>query len=65
MTLSGLAGVKQDIILLRDEDKHAFLLRGQRFAKIEDIADFWANIRRFRLLKMANEARGLLGMSNL
>jgi hypothetical protein len=65
MTLRGLAGVKQDIILLRDEDKHAFLLRGQRFDKIEDIADFWANIRRFRLLKMANEARGLLGMSNL
>ena len=25
-----------------------------------NLADFWANIRRFRLLQMADEARGLL-----
>jgi len=64
MTLRGLAGVKQDILLVRDESKHDFLQRGSRFGNIKDIADFWANIRRFRLIKMADEARGLLGMSN-
>jgi hypothetical protein len=60
MTLRGLAGVKQDILLVCDETKYAFLRRGSRFASLEDMADFWANLRRFRLLRMADEARGLL-----
>jgi hypothetical protein len=60
MTLRGLAGVKQDITVIRERSKNAWQ-RGQRFETIEDMADFWANLRRFRLLRMANEARGLLG----
>ena len=60
MTLRGLAGVKQDILLMRDENRHSSLHRGPRFESIEDVADFWADLRRFRLLKMANEARDLL-----
>jgi tRNA A-37 threonylcarbamoyl transferase component Bud32 len=63
MTLRGLAGVKQDILLVIDEGKHAFLLRGRRFEEIKEIVGFWAAIRRFHLLKMAEEARGLLGIS--
>ena len=43
-----------------DERTHTFLQRGKRFENIKDVADFYANLRRFRLLKMANEARGLL-----
>lgn len=65
MTLRGLTGVKQDVMLMRDEDKRTFLQRGSRFETIQDLADFWADLRRFRLLKMANEARGLLGMPSL
>jgi len=60
MTLRGLAGVKQDLLLVCDESKHDFVMRGPRFQRIEDLADFWAGIRRFRLLKMAEEARDLL-----
>ncbi|MBN1936731.1 MAG: phosphotransferase [Anaerolineae bacterium] len=60
MTLRGLAGVKQDLLLMQDENRPA----GQRFERIEDMADFWAGIRRFRLLKMAKEARSLLGISS-
>ena len=60
MTLRGLAGVKQDLLLVCDESKHDFIMRGPRFNHIEELADFWAGIRRFRLLKMADEARGLL-----
>jgi hypothetical protein len=65
MTLRGLAGVKQDILLVRDESRHAFLQRRNRFGNIEALTDFYAGLRRFRLLKMAHEARGLLGISNL
>jgi tRNA A-37 threonylcarbamoyl transferase component Bud32 len=61
MTLRGLAGVKQDVLLMRDRDEHAMPQPGSRLKSIEDVADFWAGIRRFRLLKMAGEARSLLG----
>jgi hypothetical protein len=65
MTLRGLAGVKQDLTLLRNERRHAFVMRGARFQDIADLADFWAGIRRYRLLKMAEEARELLGMPSM
>jgi hypothetical protein len=60
MVLRGLAGVKQDLLLLNDEAQHARLIRGPRFETIEALADFWADLRRFRLLRMAEEARELL-----
>jgi tRNA A-37 threonylcarbamoyl transferase component Bud32 len=65
MTLRGLAGVKQDLLLVRDENRHSSLHRGSRFESIEDVADFWANVRRFRLLEMADEARDLLQAGDL
>jgi hypothetical protein len=60
MALRGLAGVKQDLLLVLDEAWRARSRRGSRFESLEDLADFWADLRRFRLLKMAEEARGLL-----
>jgi hypothetical protein len=36
-------------------------MRGTRFETIEALAEFWAGIRRFRLLTLAKEARELLG----
>ncbi|MEM7114159.1 MAG: phosphotransferase [Chloroflexota bacterium] len=60
MTLRGLAGVRQDINLMLNEERHAFLRREQGHETMEEIADFFAAIRRFRLLKMAAEARRLL-----
>ena len=60
MTLRGLAGVKQDLLLIQDESKRDFLLANKRFDDLEPLADFWAGIRRYRLLEMAREARGLL-----
>jgi tRNA A-37 threonylcarbamoyl transferase component Bud32 len=60
MTLRGLAGVKQDITWILDERKRPQLRPGSRFGSVEEIADFWADLRRFRLLKMAEEARSLL-----
>ena len=64
MALRGLAGVKQDIMVILEKCGNTGQ-PGSRFESIEDLADFWANLRRFRLLKMANEARGLLGTRNL
>lgn len=63
MTLRGLAGVKQDLLLLRDEARRASLNRGGRFETIEALVAFWAGIRRFRLLRMADEARNLIETS--
>ncbi|VAW37508.1 hypothetical protein MNBD_CHLOROFLEXI01-949 [hydrothermal vent metagenome] len=64
MVLRGLAGVQQDLKLLVDEDQHA---QFRKMIDYEDsptammeIADNFAHVRRFRLLKMANEARQLL-----
>lgn len=62
MTLRGLAGVKQDINLLLDDSQHAALLRTHAPLNLEEIARFFAEIRRFRLLKMAREAKSLLGI---
>jgi hypothetical protein len=61
MVLRGLAGVKQDLTLLCDESRHAFVMRGTRFETIEALAEFWAGIRRYRLLTLAEEAQALLG----
>ena len=61
MVLRGLAGVKQDISLLIDEARHEQLLQTHDSKSLEEIARFFAAIRRFRLLKMAREARTLLG----
>ncbi len=60
MTLRGLAGVKQDINLLANRSNHEQLKRNHHSGSLEDIARFFAEIRRFRLLKMAREARSLL-----
>lgn len=60
MVLRGLAGVKQDINFLLDESEHDRLLRTHNSRSLDDIARFFAEIRHFRLLKMAREARGLL-----
>lgn len=60
MVLRGLAGVKQDLQLLRDQAGHAELLRTHNLSSIRDIARLYAEVRRFRLLKMAGEARDLL-----
>ncbi len=60
MTLRGLAGVKQDINLLLNPAKHDQLKRNHGLDSLEDIARFFAEIRRFRLLHMAREARSLL-----
>lgn len=60
MTLRGLAGVRQDIELLADPARHQALRDNFQCDEIEDVADFFAEIRRFRLLDMAAEARELL-----
>ncbi len=60
MTLRGLAGVKQDLILLLDPAQHQQLRAVHKRDSLEDIAAFFADVRRFRLLKMAREARRLL-----
>ncbi|MCY3780588.1 MAG: phosphotransferase [Chloroflexi bacterium] len=60
MTLRGLAGVKQDINLLADSSNHDQLRQNNHTDSLEDIARFFAEIRQFRLLKMAREARSLL-----
>jgi len=60
MVLRGLAGVKQDLQLLRDQAGHAQLLRAHGMSNLQDIARLYAEVRRFRLLKMAVEARDLL-----
>ena len=60
MVLRGLAGVKQDLQLLRDQAGYEQLLRTHRMTSLHDIARLYADVRRFRLLKMAREARNLL-----
>ncbi len=60
MTLRGLAGVKQDINQLADESRSQQLKMTHRSKDLEKLASFFAEIRRFRLLKMAREARSLL-----
>ncbi len=65
MTLRGLAGVKQDIALLTDESCHEQLRENHRTDNLREIAEFFAAVRRFRLLTMAREARHLLSGSAL
>ena len=60
MALRGLAGVKQDIDLMIDADCHGDLLDNFGRERIDEVADFFAEVRRFRLLEMAAEARELL-----
>ncbi|MCE2470559.1 MAG: phosphotransferase [Anaerolineae bacterium] len=60
MTLRGLAGVKQDIDQLTHDAAAVDLPQVHRVSDLEQIARFFADIRRFRLLKMAREARSLL-----
>jgi hypothetical protein len=64
MVLRGLAGVEQDLNLLVNEDRHAqfrqMLAQKDRATAMENIADNFARVRRFRLIKMADEARQLL-----
>ena len=60
MTLRGLAGVKQDIDLLIDPTQHEQLRIVHSRDSLEDIAAFFADVRRFRLISMAREARRLL-----
>lgn len=64
MVLRGLAGVQQDLRLLVDENQHAHFRKmiGRKNDPLvmEEIADNFARVRRFRLLKMAVEARHLL-----
>lgn len=60
MTLRGLAGVKQDIDMLADPARHQELLDIFQREHIDELADFFAEARRFRLLDMAAEARQLL-----
>ena len=61
MTLRGLAGVKQDIGELTDDNADGELRQRHGGRSLETIARFFADVRRFRLLKMAREARSLLG----
>jgi len=60
MTLRGLAGVEQDIDQLRHDAAAVDLPQVHHLSDLEQIARFFADIRRFRLLKMAREARSLL-----
>lgn len=60
MALRGLAGVKQDLQLLGDKAGHEQLLRTHQMTSLDEIANLYADVRHFRLLKMAREARDLL-----
>ena len=60
MTLRGLAGVKQDIDQLTDDAAADEIRQTHNQDDLEQIALFFAEVRRFRLLKMAREARALL-----
>ena len=60
MVLRGLAGVKQDIDLLTEPACHQGLLDNFKRDDIGEVADFFAEVRRYRLLDMAAEARDLL-----
>ena len=60
MTLRGLAGVKQDIDQLTDDAAADEIRQTHNQDDLEEIARFFAEVRRFRLLIMAREARSLL-----
>lgn len=60
MVLRGLAGVRQDLELLKDEANYELLFRTHRTSNLNEIARLFAGVRRFRLLQMAREARRLL-----
>lgn len=60
MTLRGLAGVKQDLRHLLDSTNHTEQLAIHELERIEDLAKLYAEIRCFRLLRMAREAKALL-----
>ena len=60
MVLRGLAGVKQDLELLEDQSHHELLFQTHCTTDLQDIARLFADVRRFRLLTMAREARRLL-----
>ncbi|MCA9964626.1 MAG: phosphotransferase [Anaerolineales bacterium] len=60
MVLRGLAGVRQDVGMLLDEHNPMLRQREQDLGSKEAVADFMADVRRFRLLQMADEARRLL-----
>ncbi len=60
MTLRGLAGVKQDIDQLMNDAAALDLQQLHRANSLEQVAGFFADVRRFRLLTMAREARSLL-----
>ena len=62
MTMRGLAGVRQDINVLIDAANHQNLKQVHQSQSLEDIARLFADVRRFRLLKMAREARDLLSV---
>ena len=60
MTLRGLAGVKQDIDQLTNAGAGGELEQLHHAKDLQQVARFFADVRRFRLLKMAREARSLL-----
>ncbi len=60
MVLRGLAGVKQDIGFLLDEAHHEMLFESHGTRSLEAVARFFAEVRRFRVLQMAREAKALL-----
>ena len=60
MVLRGLAGVKQDLQLLLDRANHEQIRQTHGMTSLHDIARLFADVRRFRLLRMAQEARDLL-----
>jgi len=59
MVLRGLAGVKQDINYVLDESKHNEL-QGNFQTDMDGVADLFAQVRTFRLLRMAEEANNFL-----
>ena len=60
MTLRGLAGVKQDIDQLTNDAAAEEARQIHQEHDLTRIAHLFADVRRFRLLKMAREARSLL-----
>ena len=60
MTLRGLAGVKQDIDQLTNDAAAEEARQIHQENDLTRIAHLFADVRRFRLLKMAREARSLL-----
>lgn len=60
MVLRGLAGVKQDLEWLVDPAEHKRLQETHHNLSLPEIARFFADVRRFRLIRMAREARDLL-----